>query len=99
MTAVIIALAAAIAAAPPGPGLRRAGHDAQGDAVVESLDHRGQIVARIACLKSQWTHVDDLATRVMMDPEVAAAVLAHDGRLDAIEPLGDERYQCVIVRP
>jgi len=95
---VIVALIAMAASSlPAGPGLRLGLPLADGLPQILVLDHNGKVASRITCIRNQWVNPDDAAARLLASPEVAAIVLALDGKLTEVEQLGPSKFDCVIV--
>jgi len=94
---VIALIALAAASLPAGPGLRLCTPLADGLPQILVLDHNGKVASRITCIRNQWVNPDDSAARLLASTEVAAIVLALDGKLTEVEQLGPSKFDCLIV--
>lgn len=97
MIARIALMALAAGSLPAGPGLRLGPPFPDGAPQILVLDHGGRVASRITCIRNQWVNPDDSAAKLLASPEIAAIVIALDGKLTEVEQLGPSKFDCLIV--
>lgn len=97
MIAKIALIALTATGLPAGPGLRLGPPLADGLPQILVLDRDGKVASRITCIRNQWVNPDDSATKLLGSAEVAATVLALNGKLTEVEQLGPSKFDCLIL--
>ena len=97
MIVPVVLIAAAAVALPVGPGLRLGLPLATGLPQILVLDHKGKVASRVTCIRNQWVNPDDAAAKLIASLEVAATVLALDGKLTEVDQLGPSKFDCLII--